>query len=110
MKYIVSVIFLVNILSTPVISNEWGKIVVDHYECDGEGSSDRIVIATELGFTLAEVWQGYGSAHEGDLIMGDFHSYGFTDFYDEGGDEAGRLYIEDYMTGESTAREFCWGR
>lgn len=93
----------------PAFSAQWGKIVVDHYECDGEGSSDRIVIATELGFTLAEVYSGYRSANEGDLIVGDFHSYGFTDFYDDNGNDAGRLYIEDYMTSETTAREFCWG-
>ena len=110
MKRIVSItILLIATISTPAFSKEWGKIIVDHYECDGEWSSDRIIITTELGFTLAEVWQGYQNAYEGDLIIGDFHSYGFTDFYDEDGHDAGRLYIEDYMTSEATAREFCWG-
>ena len=110
MKPSVSAIaLLIATISTPTIANQWGKIVVDHYECDGEGSSDRILIATELGFTLAEGWQGYGNAHEGDFIIGAFHAYGFTDFCDENGDDAGRLYIEDYMTNEATAREFWWG-
>ena len=109
MKPTVSAIaLLIATISTPTILSEWGKIVVDHYKCDGEGSSDRIVIATELGFTLAEVWQDYGSALEGDFIIGAFHSYGLTEFYDKDGDDAGRLYIEDYMTNEATARECCW--
>ena len=43
-------------------------------------------------------------------IYSDLNSYGFTDFLDENGDDAGRLYIEDYMASEGTAREFCWGQ
>ena len=89
-------------------AGDWGKVVVDHYECSA-GASDRIVIATERGFTLAEVYSGYSATHEGKLIFGDLNSYGFTDFFDEDGDEAGRLYVEDYMASESTARDWCWG-
>ena len=96
--------------SLPAQSEVWGKVVLDHYECDGEGSSDRIIIATELGYTLAEVYSGYPDTYEGRLILGDFNSYGFTDFLDENGNDAGRLYIEDYMASEGTAREFCFGQ
>ena len=81
----------------------------DHYECDSEGSSDRIVIATERGYTNAEVYSGYSETYEGKLIYGDFNSYGFTEFFAEDGDEGGRLYIDDYMVSKTSAKDWCWG-
>jgi hypothetical protein len=41
------------------------------------------------------------------FIFGAFNSYGFTDFRDEKDNDASKLYIEDYMTNEGIAREFC---
>jgi hypothetical protein len=111
MKHIFIIAISVIFYSFSVAQAEvWGKVVADHYECDGEGSSDRIIISTKLGFTLAEVYHGYSDTHEGHLIFGDFNSYGFTDFRDEGGNDAGKLYVEDYMASEGTARDFCWGQ
>ncbi|MDB9857974.1 hypothetical protein OAC63_06295 [Amylibacter sp.] len=101
---------LVLLNAFPIKAEVWGKVIVDHYECDGDGSSDRIIVATNSGYTLAEVYGGYSDTYKDDLIYGDLNSYGFTDFLNENGDDAGRLYIEDYMAGKSTAREFCWGQ
>ena len=81
-----------------------GVVVADHYTCN---ISDRIVIETRRGYTNAEVYRGYGATHEGEILYGEFHSYGFTDIYDENGTEVGRLYIDDYMVGESSAVEWC---
>jgi len=89
-------------------ADTWGKIVVDHYRCTA-GLSDRIVIATERGFTNAQVYSGYSETYEDKLIFGDLHSYGFTDFLTEDGYEGGRLYIDDYMASKSTAQKWCWG-
>ena len=88
-------------------ADTWGKVVVDHYQCNA-GLSDRIVIATARGFTNAQVYSGYSETYEDKLIFGELHSYGFTDFLTEDGDEGGRLYIDDYMVSESTARKWCW--
>ena len=108
-KFRLALATLLILLNTlPIKAEVWGKVIVDHYECDG--SSDRIIIATNMGYTLAEVYGGYSATYEDDLIFGDLNSYGFTDFLDENGDDAGRLYIEDYMASEGTAREFCWGQ
>jgi hypothetical protein len=101
-----TLLFFLNTL--PAQCDVWGKVVVDHYECDA--AYDRIIIATERGYSLAEVYSGYNHTYEGHLIFGDLNSYGFTDFLDEDGDDAGRLYIDDYMADEGTAREFCWGQ
>ena len=110
-KFRLALATLLILLNTlPIRAEVWGKVIVDHYECDGDGSSDRIIIATNMGYTLAEVYGGYSATYEDDLIFGDLNSYGFTDFLDENGDDAGRLYIEDYMASEGTAREFCWGQ
>lgn len=82
-----------------------GVVVKDHYECE---PSDRVIIETSKGYTLAEVYSGYGAAIEGKVILGDFHSYGFTEFFDSNGDQRGRLYIDDWMASDSTAIEWCF--
>ena len=102
------VVIMIGLLAYPVMADTWGKVVVDHYRCT-EGIGDRIVIATNLGFTLAEVYSGYTATHEDKLLFGELHSYGFTDFLDDNGNEAGRIYVDDYMASETTARQWCWG-
>ena len=82
-----------------------GVIVADHYTCS---TYDRIVIETRRGFSNAEVYRGYSYTVEGKIIFGDLESYGFTEIYDEDGDEVGRLYIDDYMVSKSTAEEWCF--
>ena len=86
----------------------WGEVVADHYNCT-EGASDRIVVATKRGFTLAEVYSGYSATHEGKLISGNLHSYGFTEIFDESQDEVGRIYVDDFLASKRTAQKWCWG-
>ena len=83
-----------------------GFVVLDHYQCE---TYDYIVIETRGGYTNAQVYRGYNQTYEGDIIYGDFHSYGFTEIYDKYGNELGRLWIDDYMVGRSTALEWCYG-
>jgi hypothetical protein len=104
MKKFVTV-FLILGFSNIALSNERGVVVLDHYECK---SYDHIVIETRMGYTLAEVYDGYGNTHEGHVVYGDLHSYFFKEIYDEDGNQIGRLYLEDYMVGESRALEWCY--
>ena len=104
MRKFVTVFFILG-LSSIALSDERGLVVLDHYECK---SYDHIVIETYMGYTLAEVYQGYESTHEGHIVFGDLHSYFFQEIYDEYGNEIGRIYIEDYMVGESRAIEWCY--
>jgi len=50
---------LVLFSTLPIHAEVWGKVIVDHYECDGNSSSDRIIVATNLGYTRAEVYSVY---------------------------------------------------
>tara|TARA_S200000501_G_C20767970_1_gene719197 strand:- start:638 stop:964 length:327 start_codon:yes stop_codon:yes gene_type:complete len=91
--------------SNIAISDVKGVVVLDHYECK---SSDHIVIETNLGYTLAEVYAGYSKTHEGHIVYGDLHSYSFKKIYDEDGKKIGRLWLDDYMASESSALEWCY--
>jgi len=108
---IIGVVIVVTL--TPLsIANALDKGIVqlDHYDCPA-GASDRIVIETRRGYTLAEVYSGYSATHSGKVIYGEFHSYGFKEIYDEddenGDNEVGRIYIDDYMASRSEAIRWC---
>ncbi len=64
---------------------------------------DCIVIETNLGLVLAE-WYG-GSAHQGQQVVGDLHSYGLKEIYTPSG-SALRVYIDDFWVDEDEAREW----
>ena len=102
----ISVIFLsLGILFTNQLSAQVvGRVVADHYKCK---TYDRIVISTNRGYTLAQVYSGYSDTYEGHVIVGDLHSYGFTDIYKDG-EEVGRIYVDNYMAGESAAQDWCF--
>ena len=53
------VTLLVLFSTLPSHAEVWGKVIVDHYECDGNSSSDRIIVATNLGYARAEVYSVY---------------------------------------------------
>lgn len=105
MKKIIVTILLLAPQNSIAQSIVGGIVVADHYTCT---TYDRIVIETRLGYTNAEVYGGYGATVEGGIIFGELHSFGFTDIYDADGDEVGRLYIDDYMVGESSAIDWCF--
>lgn len=104
MKNLLFIAWLFAIFPQLLSSQVLGEVVLDHYTCE---SYDHIVIATRRGFTLAEVYDGYNETHEGQILEGDFHSYGFTDIYIDGY-EVGRIYVDDYMVGEYAARDWCF--
>ena len=100
-------IFIANALCIGIAYAEIDKgvVVLDHYTCN---TYDRIVIETTWGYTSAEVYSGYGATYEGNVILGDFNSFGFTNFFDTSGNERGRLYIDNYWLGEDEATEWCY--
>jgi len=82
-----------------------GKVIFDHYDCN---TYDYIIIETRSGYTTAQVYSGYSATYSGKLIYGDFHSYGFTEIYNDDGDEVGRIWVDDYMVSAYTANEWCF--
>ena len=104
MKKLIPLVLL--LFSGNSVAQVAGVVIADHYTCN---TSDRIVIETRMGLTNAEVYRGYSDTHEGDVLTGDLHSYGFTEIYKDG-DEVGRIYVDDYMVSESTASDWCFNR
>jgi len=103
----VKLIVLLSILIQFTLSQTMigGYVVLDHYECK---SSDHIVIETNMGYTIAEVYRGYSETYSGKIIYGDLHSYGFKLIYNSDGVEIGKLWIDDYMVSDSRALEWCY--
>jgi hypothetical protein len=99
-----SFIFLSIFFTNDLLAQVIGEVVADHYKCE---TYDHIVIETNRGFTLAQVYSGYSDTYEGHIIEGDLHSYGYTEIYKDG-EEVGRIYVEDYMAGESAAQDWCF--
>ena len=105
LKKISFVLICLGIFSTnKLFAQVVGEVVADHYRCK---TYDHIVIATQSGYTLAEVYSGYTDTYEGHVLEGDLHSYGFTEIYKDG-EEVGRIYVDDYMASESAANDWCF--
>ena len=102
----ISIVFIcLGIFSTnQLFAQVVGEVVADHYRCK---IYDHIVIETNSGYTLAEVYSGYSDTYEGHVLEGDLHSYGFIEIYKDG-EEVGRIYVDDYMASESAAKDWCF--
>lgn len=85
------------------IANAYGSIKGTSL---GEFSScDYYLIEDSSGsYTLAE-WYGGSTAYEGNVLVGELHSYGFKDLYNITRDTNTRVWIEDYLLSEDSAAE-----
>jgi len=75
-----------------------GNIVYTKDDCD------YFIVETPLGFTLLE-WFGGTLPSKGDVIVGDFESYGLKDIYNLTSDDEMSVYIEDYWLSKEDAIE-----
>ena len=96
-------------VSAPVIADDWGYIVADHYECQ----NDHMLINTDSGWLLAEAYSPYSALKEGALIYGDLRGYGFEtiQIYSSRYDDTatrGRIYIDNYWMSDEDAAEYCY--
>lgn len=92
---------LAALVCIPAFSQTAGVVALGEGDCK---KSDRIVIATRMGFTLAEQYSG--SFDKDDRVYGDLNSYGFKDVKVRSSE--GRIYIDDYMASEDRAKEWCF--
>jgi hypothetical protein len=81
---------------------EEGVVVVGERGCK---KRDRIIIDTNTGYMVAQVYTGY--FYKGDQVIGDLSSYGLFDVLVNG--NTGSFYIEDYSLSRSRAAEKCFG-
>jgi hypothetical protein len=69
-----------------------------------KGLCDYFIVETNLGYALLEWYGGY-DPDEGDIIVGDFESYGFKEVYDLTTDTETHVWVEDYWLTRSSAIE-----
>lgn len=60
-----------------------------------KGCGSRFVVETPGGLALVE-WYGGTMPSKGDVLIGDFDSYGMQEFYDLTTDRAGRVYVDEF--------------
>ena len=65
---------------------------------------DYFLVETTGGFDLLE-WYGGHDPDKGDILVGNFESYGFHDVIDDNVDDTIRIYTEDYLLSKSSATE-----
>jgi len=56
---------------------------------------DYFVVATKTDYALLE-WFGGHDPDKGDVLIGEYESYGFHDIYDDTADQNLRVWTEDY--------------
>ena len=65
-------------------------------------SCDYYIVETQSGFALLEWYGGY-TPDQGDVIVGDFESYGMKDIYDVTADSDTTVWVEDYFLSQEDA-------
>lgn len=75
-----------------------GVVVYNKSKCD------YYIVETALGFSLLE-WYGGNDPDEGDVIVGDFESYGFKDIFNVSKDAEMRVWVEDYWLNKDRVAE-----
>ena len=94
-------VLLVNILISSTAFASRG--IVSHIN----DSCDKILIHTNMGYTCAEVWSGY-FGYVGNVIVGDFESYGTKDLYDVSRDISFSAWIDNYWLDKAEALEWLY--
>lgn len=75
-----------------------GIVVYNKSKCD------YYIVETSMGFALLE-WYGGNDPNEGDIIVGDFESYGFKDIFNVTKDAEMRVWVEDYWLNKERVSE-----
>lgn len=65
---------------------------------------DYFLVETNGGYDLLE-WYGGHDPDKGDILVGNFESYGFHDVLNETADESSHIYTEDFQMSKTSALE-----
>ena len=65
---------------------------------------DYFIVETNMGFALLQWYGGYDPS-KGEIVAGDFESFGFKDIYNLSADRETRVWVEDYWLSRSRAIE-----
>ena len=96
-----ALIFLFLAISISEAQAAKGKVV--YYDT---GGCDYYIVATKNGFAILE-WYGGHDPSEGDVIVGDYESYGMKTIFNVTADAETRVWVEDYMLSkDSVIRQY----
>lgn len=76
--------------------------------CVVYADSDYVVIYTEMGYSVGELYGGFYLLGEEDMVVGDLNTYGFTDVYCPDKDRSAQVYIDDWMLDKDDALEWLF--
>ena len=65
---------------------------------------DYYIVKTNNGYAILE-WYGGNDPSEGDVLVGDFETYGMKDIYNLTADDETSVWIEDFWLSKSRAIE-----
>ncbi len=68
------------------------------------GRCDYFIVQSLTGFALLQ-WFGGNDPSEGDVLVGDFESYGFKDIYNVTADAEVRVWVDNYMLSKTRVVE-----
>lgn len=97
-KFLTMFLFLAASLS-PITVNA-AKGVVIHYE----SGCDYYIAESAMGFSLLE-WFGGNDPSEGDVLVGDFESYGMKEIHNLNADAQTKVWVEDYWLSKNAVIE-----
>lgn len=99
-KWILAVMIVIAPLSAQASR---GEIVLYPSGCD------YYIVDADLGFAVLE-WYGGNDPFEGDVIVGDFESYGMKNIYNLTRGSETRVWVEDYMLSRDSAIETLYDK
>ena len=70
-----------------------------------KSSCDYFIVESESGDYVLLEWHGGNIPNKGDIVVGDFESYGFANLYNLTADSELQVWIEDYWLWKEDALE-----
>ena len=87
------------LLFAPVVAKAAKGIVVLY-----KSGCSYYIVQTNMGYAILE-WYGGNDPSEGDVLVGDFETYGMKDIYNLTADDETTVWVEDFWLSKSRAIE-----
>ncbi|MBA3018690.1 MAG: hypothetical protein KJ550_09655 [Proteobacteria bacterium] len=99
MRTLSSLLAVACLLFTPVVANAAKGVVVLY-----KSGCSYYIVETNLGYAILE-WYGGNDPSEGDVLVGDYETYGMKDIYNLTADAETKVWVEDFWLSKSRAIE-----
>ena len=99
MKTLPIILVVACLLLTPFVADAAKGVVVLY-----KSRCSYYIVETNLGYAILE-WYGGNDPSEGDVLVGDFETYGMKDIYNLTTDSETKVWVEDFWLSKSRAIE-----